>query len=136
MLVFIKSEIRILKSQIETLITIQMYSAVVCLCVEHLLYKKDRAQRFHTSTFDIRYSIFCGSLFHGSAVRFSMVLRFAFPWFCSSLFPASAVGCSPSPFAVSPMPCAFYLQPFTFDLFPFTFDLSPFSFDLLVSHPR
>ena len=30
-------------------------------------YKKDRAKRFHTSKFVIRYSIFCGSLFSPTA---------------------------------------------------------------------
>jgi pimeloyl-ACP methyl ester carboxylesterase len=29
----------------------------------------DRAKRFHPSTFDIRYSIFCGSLFSNSALN-------------------------------------------------------------------
>jgi len=30
---------------------------------EFCLFKKDSAKRFHPSTFNIRYSIFCGSLF-------------------------------------------------------------------------
>jgi hypothetical protein len=36
----------------------------------YLFFKKDGAKRFHTSKFDICYSIFCGSMFHPSEVSY------------------------------------------------------------------
>ena len=43
------------------------------------LFKKDLAKRFHPSTFDIRYSIFCGSLFYFREVLYKdMLLRLLF----------------------------------------------------------
>ena len=37
--------------------------------------KKDRAQRFHPSKFDIRYSIFCGSLSNPAAKAASLIIK-------------------------------------------------------------
>jgi len=43
--------------------------------------KKDRAQRFHPSKFDIRYSIFCGSLFNPAAKAASVIIK-SVPFWC------------------------------------------------------
>jgi len=38
-------------------------------------FKKDLAKRFHPSTFDIRYSIFCGSLFSQAAKAANLIIK-------------------------------------------------------------
>jgi len=39
------------------------------------LFKKDFAKRFHPSKFDIRYSIFCGSLFSPATKAASLTIK-------------------------------------------------------------
>jgi len=39
------------------------------------LLEKDSAQRFHPSKFDIRYSIFCGSLFSPATKVVSLIIK-------------------------------------------------------------